>query len=143
VICRVVSVALALTFLAAGLPKLLAEPAEFAQTIRNYRFLPETLINWAAVTLPWLETLAGLALLTGVLRRSAALVTAVLAMVFMAALLSAMQRGLRIDCGCFGAAGSAGLVSGTHVALDLVLVLLSLFVLLHSENVAQPGDSIA
>lgn len=142
-IVRACCVVLAVTFLAAGLPKLLAEPADFAQIIRNYRFLPEGLVNWTAVTLPWLETVAALGLLTGVLRRSAALITALLSLAFLAALLAAMARSLRIDCGCFGPAGSVGLVSGTHVALDVLVLLLSLLVLVHPEHVAQAGDCIA
>lgn len=134
---------LGLTFLAAGVPKLLEQPSEVAALVRNYRLLPETLVRWTAVTLPWTETLAGLCLLVGVLRRSAALLTASMSLGFLFALLSAMYRGLRIDCGCFGATGSVGLVTPPHLIADMLLLALSVFVLLYAQNVAQTRNRVA
>ena len=46
--------ALALVFLAAAPQKIMA-PAEFAASVASYLILPDVLINFTALTLPWLE----------------------------------------------------------------------------------------
>lgn len=95
-----VQIALGLLFVVAALPKL-ADPPSFAHMIYNYRLLPGGLVNLAALVLPWLELLAGVALLLGVWSRSAASVIAVLLLVFMTAIAINLLRGNAIDCGCF------------------------------------------
>ncbi len=60
------------------------------------------------------ELLAGAALVLGVARRGAALIAAFLMVVFIAAIASALVRGLDISCGCFDTAG------GHKVGLDLL-----------------------
>lgn len=66
---------LAGVFIAASLPKL-AQPLAFAQTVANYRLLPESAVTLTALALPWLELVAGGALLVGFLSDSAALLLA-------------------------------------------------------------------
>ena len=52
-------------FIYAGAVKVL-DPLGFAQNIRNYDLVGQSLSFIAAVVLPWLEILAGLALAAGV-----------------------------------------------------------------------------
>jgi len=92
------------TFLYASLDKI-ADPAGFARAIFHYRLLPTTLLHPFALLLPWLEAVAGVALLAGLLRRGAALLAAGMTVVFLGAIAAALMRGLDISCGCFHTEG--------------------------------------
>ena len=107
-------------FLWAGALKIV-EPGQFATAIANYRMLPHELINLVAITLPWVEMTAGLLVLAGVWARASALVLTVLTAVFSVALISALARGLNIECGCFGTVG------GRHVGLTSLAMDAGLF----------------
>jgi len=93
---------LAATFLFAGVSKL-RDPVAFADEIGNYELLPQ-LAPYVAIVLPMLEVVAGLTLLLAprLWQRAAALVCASLMAAFTFAAVSALVRGLNIDCGCFG-----------------------------------------
>ena len=95
-----VQLALGAVFLAAAVPKILDPPA-FAHRIYNYRLLPGGAVNAAALVLPWVELLAGLALLLGFWKRSAAWITGGLLVLFVAALSVNLARGNPVECGCF------------------------------------------
>ena len=88
-------------FCAAALAKL-GDLHAFAEQIHNFRLLPWGLENPSAIVLPWIELIAGLALVLGLRARSGGLVAAVLMAAFTLAVLIAMARGLDIECGCFG-----------------------------------------
>ncbi len=96
-------------------------PGALIQDIWNYRLIPEDAAYWLAAGLPYLEIVAGLALLTGLQMRGARLLAAGLLIVFIAALASAWIRGLDISCGCFGSASaehaSYPLLIGRNLAL--------------------------
>ena len=64
--------------------------------------MPRIVSDLIAVYLPWLEVLAGLALILRRLPLGALLAITGMTLVFMAALTSAWARGLDISCGCFG-----------------------------------------
>ncbi|MDQ5858874.1 MAG: DoxX family membrane protein [Acidobacteriota bacterium] len=87
-------------FVVAALPKI-ADPPAFAHMIYNYRLLPGGLVNVLALVLPWVELLAGLALILGVWKKEAAVVAAVLLLVFIVAIGVNLARGHAVDCGCF------------------------------------------
>lgn len=90
-------------FIYAGAVKM-RDPHAFAESVASFRLLPQILISPAALTLPPLEILAGIAALAGRnLRRAGAFCLLALLIVFLAALASAQARGLTVDCGCFGA----------------------------------------
>jgi uncharacterized membrane protein YphA (DoxX/SURF4 family) len=95
-----VQIALGAIFAAAALPKI-ADPPSFAHMIYNYRLVPGTLVNALALVMPWVEILAGLALILGVWRREAAIVAGLLIVVFLAAIGWNLARGHAVDCGCF------------------------------------------
>jgi len=89
-------------FVYAGAAKALT-PLDFAQNVRNYQLVGQSLSFIAALILPWLEILAGAFLVLGIWRRGAALVVSALLVFFIALTVVTMIRGLDVDCGCFGA----------------------------------------
>ena len=93
-------IALGVFFVVAALPKI-ADPPFFAHMINNYRLLPGPLVNPAALTLPWMELLMGVALVCGIWRRTAAWLVGALLLVFIVAISVNLLRGNAIDCGCF------------------------------------------
>lgn len=118
-------------FVYAGAAKVL-DPLDFAQNIRNYQLVGQSLSFVAAIVLPWLEILAGLALILGVWTRGAALVVTGLLVFFIVLTAVTMVRGLDVDCGCFG---SLSRKSGWGVILeDLGMLALGLALLLAPEK---------
>ena len=97
----ILRLALGGVFVIAGALKLW-DPASFAKDIANYRILPDGLVNLAAITLPWIEVLAGGMLMAGLWKRSSALLIAILLALFLAGISQAVYRHLDIHCGCFG-----------------------------------------
>ena len=95
-----VQIALGAIFIVAALPKI-ADPPSFAHMIYNYRLLPGGLINISALVMPWVELLAGLALVLGVWTRPARWVITALLVTFIIAISINLLRGNAIDCGCF------------------------------------------
>ena len=87
-------------FVYASLDKI-ADPAAFAKIVYQWQVSGPVPSNLVAVTLPWVEILAGLLLIAGVWRREAALVIALLLVVFLAAAGSVLARGIDVvNCGC-------------------------------------------
>lgn len=111
-------------FLFACWDKLL-HPAAFAQAVDHYHLVPYALLHPFAHGLPVLELVIGLALVLGIARRGAALLAAVLTLVFMIAIASALARGLDISCGCFHTDGGHA-VGVSLLVRDLVLLALCL-----------------
>ncbi|MFP4369223.1 MAG: MauE/DoxX family redox-associated membrane protein [Candidatus Kapaibacterium sp.] len=87
-------------FIIVGIAKI-HEPAVFAEEIGNYRILPEFMLNFIALLLPWLELLSGLFIIAGVRIRANTIITGALLIVFIIAVASADIRGLDINCGCY------------------------------------------
>ncbi len=114
-------------FIYAGVVKIV-DPLGFAQDIRNYRLVGQSLSFIVAVVLPWLEVLAGVFLIAGIWKRGAALVITGLLVFFIVLTLVTMARGLDVDCGCFG---SLSRKSGWGVVLeDLAMLALGLCLLM-------------
>ncbi|MBV9873624.1 MAG: DoxX family membrane protein [Verrucomicrobia bacterium] len=94
-------VAIAALFLFAAITKLI-DPSSFAQQIANYQLTPWPATAVLSVFLPALELCVGMSLLLGRWESGALVWVAILLTIFSGALLSAIVRGLSIDCGCFG-----------------------------------------
>lgn len=105
VLLRVARVGIGLVFLAAAVTKI-ADPAAFAGQVHNYRLAPIAVENLIAMTLPWVELVAGLSLVLGVRARAGAIVAFVLMGIFTIGVGSAWARGLDFECGCFGKASA-------------------------------------
>ncbi len=95
-----VSVGLGALLLYASYHKI-TDPPDFAKLIYQYKLVPPQLINLLAIYLPWVEVLAGCALITGIGRRGGAFLASVLFVVFIAALSYNLYRGCPTLCGCF------------------------------------------
>jgi len=74
----------------------------FAGQVAAYKLLPYQWNYVVAVTLPYIEILAGALLIIGVRVRASALTIGGLCGLFIILLLTVLARGLEIDCGCFG-----------------------------------------
>lgn len=109
-------------FVLAGALKI-ADPAKFALDVGNYRLVPHALTNLVAIIIPWIEVVAGSFVLAGVWLRAAALVITSMTVMFLFVIVSALARGLNIECGCFGTVG------GRHVGLVNLAIDTTLFCL--------------
>jgi len=102
----VVRVLLGLVFVYASLDKI-ADPSGFARIVYQWQVLGPVAANVVAATLPWVELVAGLLLIVGVWRREAAAVVAVMLVVFIAAAVFVLARGIDVDnCGCTSVAAA-------------------------------------
>ena len=137
VIDHVLRLALAAVFIWAGASKAM-DPGGFVFAVHAFRLTPWPVSAGIALYLPWLEILAGSAILFRRTRPGGLAVLLVLALVFLGVLLSAAARGLPISCGCFGAGmHSRGL--GGSIALDLVLLPVILYLILrHVADIESP-----
>ena len=109
--CRVILGGL---FLIAGLTKAY-DPAGFATEIQKYHLVPWVGGVLLALFLPWVEIFAAGALFLKRFQRGALLLISAMLIAYCAALISAMARGLNIDCGCFGR-----LISSTGIVWALI-----------------------
>jgi uncharacterized membrane protein YphA (DoxX/SURF4 family) len=118
---------MAAIFIYASIDKI-AHPAAFAKDVYNYQILPDALINLTALVLPWLELLLGLCLLAGVWMPGAVLSVNGLLMVFFAALVFNMARGLDVNCGCFSTGSDAPTMStGWYLLRDALFLAVGIF----------------
>jgi uncharacterized membrane protein YphA (DoxX/SURF4 family) len=125
-------------FVVAGALKI-ADPAKFAVDVSHYRLMPPGLLNLVAILVPWIEFTTGMFVLAGIWLRAAALVITSLTGIFFCLIVSALARGLNIECGCFGTLGGkhVGLV---NLAIDAVLFALAAWLAWWSGNrPAQPS----
>ena len=119
-------------FLYAGFLKF-QEPQRFADSIAGFQMVPDSVINLMALSLPVLEMIVGALLVFGIQRRIAALTVLILSGVFAVALITALTRGLKIDCGCFGGGEPSVLKTWLSLGRDLLLGL-GAFVIRSSER---------
>lgn len=94
-------VAIALALLVAALAKI-GDAGSFARQIGRFRVAPFGSENLLAITLPWIELVAALAILSRTRPRAGAVVALVLMALFWIIVAAALARGLDIECGCFG-----------------------------------------
>ena len=77
-------------------------PLDFSTSVMAFKILPDHLAQLATFAIPWTEVICGVALLAGWWARASALVLAVLTGIFIAGIASVLERGLSVNCGCFG-----------------------------------------
>ena len=131
-------------FIYASIDKIV-HPAAFARDVYNYQILPDALINMTALALPWLELFLGLCLMAGIWLPGAVLVVNALLVVFLAALLFNLARGLDVNCGCFST-GSDGpaMSTGWYLMRDVGFLALGafLFYVVFSKRRLKPQTAI-
>ncbi|UCH35926.1 MAG: DoxX family membrane protein [Armatimonadota bacterium] len=123
-------------FLYSGVSKI-GHVADLARIINGYRILHLEMVNFPALTLPWLEIIVGAMLLLGLLRRSSALVSCGLYGVFIIAVGLAMARGIESPCGCFSVAAESERIGWQVLVRDVFLGLLSAYLVVHPSRFAE------
>lgn len=96
---------LAAVWAIAGFSKV-TDPAATVRAVRAYQILPESAVHLVGYALPFVELGLAVLLVLGIGTRACAVASALLLLLFMAAVASAGLRGLAIDCGCFGGGGA-------------------------------------
>ena len=116
--------------------------------VRAYQLVPESMVGLVAAVMPYLELALGLLLLVGLATRLAAVLSAVVLVIFIAAVASAAARGLSIDCGCFGGGGEVepGQTAYTaEILRDVGLLVLAVYLAIRPDtpSVDRPGGASA
>jgi uncharacterized membrane protein YphA (DoxX/SURF4 family) len=99
-----VRLGLAAVWLVSGSIKI-SDPGQTYLAVKAYQLLPDSVVHPVATALPLIELALGVFLLAGLLTRVAAVVSAVVLVLFIAGVAQSWARGLTIDCGCFGGGG--------------------------------------
>ena len=126
-------------FLYAGGLKV-ADPSAFAGSVAAYKLLPTFGNYLVASTLPWVEVLCGMLLISGYRLRAGAILILLMNLVFAVALTSAIVRGLDIDCGCFKQGGPK---TSPWIALLRDLAFIAVTVILLWMNAPRNGQPLA
>jgi uncharacterized membrane protein YphA (DoxX/SURF4 family) len=124
--------ACAVVFISAGVSKI-GDPSAFFTVIQAFHILPYPVAFAAALVLPWLEILAGAALLTLNYSAAASLLLSGLTLGFLGFISIAKAMGTNLDCGCFGTWFKPGTYE-QHMTLNLVLLGVLLVVFLRCAS---------
>jgi len=115
-------------FVYSGIMKII-DPAAFGKVIVMYDIAPAVMVPYIAIVLPFVETLAGLFLMTGFRIKAVALIAMTMMVAFSIAIAVNVVRGRSFDCGCFEL-GRFGISEDVSIYLVLRDGVLFLFFLL-------------
>lgn len=118
---------LGLLFIYSGIIKII-DISGFSTSIYNYKLLPDLLINFLAIIIPWIELTAGLLLILGVSIKENAFIINTLLVIFMIAIIINLFRGLDINCGCFGT-GNETKIGFTKLIENIILFLMGILLM--------------
>jgi uncharacterized membrane protein YphA (DoxX/SURF4 family) len=122
--------ALGLIFIYASYHKIIA-PADFAKIVYGYDLFPAGIINLIALFLPFIELVAGLALILGIYPRSAVIIIIGMLAAFIVVLSINLIRGHEFDCGCFSVGETRYLASAESTLIpDIVFLFVGLHIFL-------------
>ncbi len=124
-------------FVFASVDKIL-HPAAFADAVYNYQILPDSLINVAAIILPWLELVLGSLLIIGVWMPGTVIISNLLLLTFIGVLVYNTSRGLDIHCGCFSTEPSEDPLSIWTIARDAFFLVPAAY-LLFVNRIPEPA----
>lgn len=127
-------------FVFASIDKI-ADPNAFAISISYYRLVGEPLTLLIATILPWVELLAGLFLLFGIMIRGSSLLIVLMLVIFTAGVISGIARDLDIACGCFSRDPYVDRIGWKKVMENVGLMILALIALMSQSRrftVAEP-----
>jgi len=140
-VCRVV---IGLVLIASGVAKV-NHSHGFLLAVYRFRLVDADSSLLVAAVLPWLEVLAGAALLVGYCTGGAFVLASAMLLSFCFVLASALWRDLSISCGCFGSSaepiGYSDLVRTSGLFLVSALALIGCFmqkcVEMNTQNVVR------
>jgi putative oxidoreductase len=115
------ALAVGAVFLYAGIDKI-RDPLHFSDSINAFAILPPALIDVSAFALPFFEIICAILVFLPPTRRVGALALMLASSMFFVALLSALLRGLTLDCGCFGAGAPSRPRMWAELGLDALLI---------------------
>ena len=129
----ILRIGIGIIFIWASYGKIL-DPAGFGQVIQNYRIMPEIFINPTAIILPWIEAFAGFLLIFGFFVRGASMLINLMMLIFIAAFIFNIYRGIDISCGCFSLSAEAATSMYYYLARDLLILFAGIFVFIGEET---------
>lgn len=102
-------------------------PQDFAAIVKDYRLLPDSLVNIVALWLPWFELVLGFCLFADWWRHGALFLATALLAAFWVALIVNYFRGIDVNCGCFSSTpGEAAAPMLWYLGRDALLLCLPL-----------------
>ncbi len=119
----VLRVALGGLFIFAAFVKLLG-PADFADSVKAFKILPDHLNQLAVFAVPWTELICGLAMVLGWWTHAAAGLASLTLAVFIGGIASVLWRDLTVNCGCFGKLQPfcTGPLGTCHIVQDSIML---------------------
>ncbi|MGB8316809.1 MAG: MauE/DoxX family redox-associated membrane protein [Ignavibacteriaceae bacterium] len=126
-------VILGLVFIYSGIIKII-DTTGFSDSIYNYKLLPDLLINFLAIVLPWIELITGLLLMLGITIKENALIINALLIIFLIAIIINLSRGLDINCGCFGT-GNGTKIGFTKLVENSILLFMGAILMLFDSKI--------
>ena len=91
--------------------------------------------NLIAVIIPFIELIAGSALITGIYSRSAALVTIAMLLAFIIVISINVIRGHEFDCGCFSLEAKQTAHSAWYMlGRDIILLMLGSYIFMYGSD---------
>jgi uncharacterized membrane protein YphA (DoxX/SURF4 family) len=130
------SIILAGVFIAAALPKI-NDVAKFALNIDQFQILPSAVVTLLALSLPWIELVVGLGLVIPQVQKTSRRLCVALLLLFTAVHMSALLRGLDIQCACFGEE-SFGSSASEALVRNVFLLALAIVILYVEQMQKQP-----
>jgi len=121
-LCFIIRLVLGMTFIGASYHKI-ADPAGFAKILYGYAVFPNISINVLAITIPFIELVAGFSLVLGLLPRSALMIINALLFLFILVIGFNLLRGHQFDCGCFSFSHQSHTASNISLLIRDVLLL--------------------
>ncbi|HET55350.1 MAG TPA: DoxX family membrane protein [Ignavibacteria bacterium] len=128
----VAKVFIGLIFVLSGIEKI-ADPSGFSDAIANYKLMPNFIINFFAISIPWIELVCGILLIFNQNIKENAFIYISLMSIFTIMVLIAVLRGLDIDCGCFGTQNVQA-VGITKIIENLALIFLAVYVFIYNDK---------
>ena len=129
---------LGLVFIYSGFVKII-DTSGFSNSIYNYKLMPDLLINYLAIVLPWIELITGLLLILGITIKESALIINSLLIVFITAIVINLFRGLDINCGCFGTGNGTKIGLAKLIENSILLFMGILLMLFDSKFLSIPS----
>ncbi|MBS0203103.1 MAG: hypothetical protein JSS49_09415 [Planctomycetes bacterium] len=122
----------------------LSNPYYFLSTIYQYELTSAPVGAFIASYVPFLELVLAVCLLSGILKRPTWILTTLLLMSFVAVQGSALARGLKISCGCFGPEINRP-VDSTSISFTAALAVLSILatIVVFRSNSPMPENKVA
>jgi putative oxidoreductase len=132
-------VLLGAVFLYAAYTKLRQSWLLFALSIDSYQLLPEWAVFALARTLPALELLLGVLLISGVWLRYLSIAAAAILGLFFSVMIVSYFQGAGIDCGCFGVGEP---LSAKTLVRDGVLLAAAIALVIYARRSPNPESRI-